>query len=201
MSRSRRVILVAMFAAFFVASYVFVITNIFAMYGASIVIGVLTIPVTAILYRKEVASDFSASLIYFIVLVASLVAMIFLVSIIDPNWGRFIPGMFITPVLIEEFNFRYLLQRFFLNRLSPYSAVFIQAIIYSVYYSRYLVSGPGFPFPYNIMLITSMLGMGLLYGLLSKISKNFFLPATIHIALLSLLPWLPPAIASSILPA
>jgi membrane protease YdiL (CAAX protease family) len=200
MHRSGQIILVAMFFAFFAMSYAFVVTNILLLYWISVAVGILTIPVTAALSWQDVSHDFSSSLIYFIMLIASLLVIFFFVSIIDFNWAKFIPGMFVTPVLIEEFNFRYLFQRILLKKISPYIAVFVQSVLYSGYYSRFVISGPGFPFPYNFILISSMLGMGLVYGLLSKLSKNFFLPATLHIALLSILPWLPAAVASTVLP-
>jgi len=203
MSRARQVILATMFSLFFATSYVFVLANNSLFYGMSIAIGILTIPVTVLLYRSEVTRDFSSSLIFFIILVTSLLVLVFFVSIIDYRWGSTIPAIFITPVLIEEFNFRYLLQRILLRKYSPYAVVLFQAILYSVYYSKYAVAGggSGYPFPYNLILVSSMFGMGLMYGLLAKISRNFFLPATIHLLIWSVFPWLPPAIASTILPA
>lgn len=203
MSRSGLAALIVTFAAFFALSYAFSLTDSSLFYWLSIAFGILTIPIAAVFNGKEMMNDFSLSIFYFILLVMVLVALTFFISIIDFRWGSTIPLIFITPVLVEEFNFRYLFQRIFLRKFSPYMAVFLQAILYSLYYAKYAIAAGGvaYPLPYNIILVTSMFGMGLLYGILAKLSKNFFLPSTIHLILWSLFPWLPAAIASTILPA
>ena len=196
-------VLSSMFAIFFALSYAFTMTGMDAFYWASVAVGLLTIPVTVALNRRDFIRDSSASVVFFIILVATAVVLATLISLVDYRWGSTIPMILVTPVIVEEFNFRYLIQRVLLGRFSPYAAVFLQAVLYSLYYARYAIANGGiaYPFPYNIILVSSMFGMGLFYGVLSKLSKNFFLPATIHLALWSLFPWIPAAIASTILPA
>ncbi len=203
MSRLGLTVLSMMFVIFFALSYTFSLTGNNSFYWASVLFGILTIPAAAALNGKEMMQDFSVSVLYFITLISVLVALTFFISIVDYRWGTTIPLIFITPVIVEEFNFRYLLQRVFLKKFSPYIALSLQAVLYSLYYARYAIAAGGvaYPFPYNIVLVTSMFGMGLVYGILAKLSKNFFLPATVHLILWSLFPWLPAAIASTILPA
>ena len=203
MSRLGLTVLSMMFVIFFALSYTFSLTGNNSFYWASVLFGILTIPAAAALNGKEMMQDFSVSVLYFITLISVLVALTFFISIVDYRWGTTIPLIFITPVIVEEFNFRYLLRRVFLKKFSPYIALSLQAVLYSLYYARYAIAAGGvaYPFPYNIVLVTSMFGMGLVYGILAKLSKNFFLPATVHLILWSLFPWLPAAIASTILPA
>lgn len=203
MSRLGLAVLSMIFVIFFALSYSFSLTGNSLFYWMSVSFGILTIPLAAIFSGKEMMHDFSVSVFYFILLITVLVALTFFISIIDYRWGSTIPLIFVTPVIVEEFNFRYLLQRIFLKRFSPYIAIFLQAILYSLYYAKYAIAAGGvaYPLPYNIILVTSMFGMGLLYGILAKFSKNFFLPSTVHLILWSLFPWLPAAIASTILPA
>lgn len=203
MFQTRPAILSSMFGLFFVTSYLFILTNLYLFYALSTAIGILTIPVTAVFYRDEVMKDFNSSVFFFIILLTTFMVLFFFISIIYYRWGSTIPAILVTPVLVEEFNFRYLLQRILLRKYSPYIVVFFQAVLYSLYYSKYVVAGggAGFPFPYNLIMVTSMFGMGLMYGLLAKVSKNFFLPATLHLTIWSIVPWLPAAIASTIVPA
>ena len=108
------------------------------------------------------------------------------------------------PVTIEEFNFRYLIQRLLFRNMSPYAALFLQALIYMAYYSKYAIAdhGAAYPFPFNLLLLTSVLGMGMVYGVITKFSKNFLPAATLHFVIWALFPLLAhyPGIATTLLP-
>jgi membrane protease YdiL (CAAX protease family) len=200
----RKWIIGAIFAAFFVSGYLFILLNSLALYYLSIAAGLLSIPSALILYRGEIVDDFRSSVMQLSILISSFIILLFFFLITDPRWGVLIPSIFIAPVLIEEFNFRYLLQRIIFRGASPYAAVILQSLFYVLYYSKYVVAGGGigYPFPYNLLMMTSILGMGLLYGLLSKVTRNFLLPTTLHLVIWSLFPILAlyPWIASTLFP-
>jgi membrane protease YdiL (CAAX protease family) len=204
-NRGKYAISIAVFISFFIVSYVFILSNIDSLNYAAIGLGLISIPVSLLLFRKYVIIDFRSSVLQLAVLASAFLLLIFFFSITDLSWARVIPYILISPVLIEEFNFRYLLQHILMRKQKWYSSVIIQALVYSVFYSKYVVAnhGAGFPFPYNILMLTSVFGMGVVYGLLSKVSRNFILPTTVHLVIWSLFPVIAiyaPGIASTLIP-
>ena len=204
MALKREWIICATFATFFITGYLFILLNSLPLYYLSIAAGLASIPSALLLYRGEIAVDFRSSVLQLSILISSFIILLFFFLLTDARWGILIPIIFIAPVLIEEFNFRYLVQRIIFRGASPYVAVFLQSLLYVLYYSKYVVAGGGigYPFPYNLLMMTSILGMGLIYGLLSKVTKNFIIPTTLHLVIWSLFPLfaLYPWIASTLFP-
>ncbi len=204
MGWAKKTLLAVDFLVFFAAGFYFIIFNDGMANLVSIAAGLLTIPITAFFFRDELVQDFRSVAIPLSLLASSLLILVFLFAVIDQGWLRFLPYILVSPVIIEEFNFRYVLQRILLRGLQEYVSVLAQAVVYVLYYSKYVVAdhGAGFPFPYNVLMLTSVLGMGLIYGMVTKLSKNFILSATIHFTLWGLFPILAhfPGIASTLLP-
>ncbi|MCL4447156.1 MAG: CPBP family intramembrane metalloprotease [Thermoplasmatales archaeon] len=200
----KKSLLVADFLIFFVASFLFIILNNEDSYFLSQFTGLLSIPLVLLFFKGELVQDFRSPIIPLAILMSSFIVLVFYFSITDPSWVSVLPTILIAPVLIEEFNFRYVLQRIFLRKMSPYSAVFVQGIFYVGFYSKYVIAdhGLGFPFPYNLLMLSSVLGMGLVYGLLAKFTKNFLLSTSLHFILWGLFPVIAhyPGIASTLLP-
>lgn len=193
------------FLSFSITAYFFILFNMVILNFASIAIGLISIPVSLYLFKDNLHIDFASSIPQIIILSLTFIGLIIVWEFIDPSWAVVIPYIFIVPVLIEEFNFRYLLQRLLLRKINPYSAVLMQALVYVVYYSKYVVAdnGAGFPFPYNLSMILSVFGMGIAYGILSKLTKNFLLPTSVHLLVWALFPvmaQLSPGVASSLVP-
>lgn len=193
------------FLSFSITAYFFILFNMVILNFASIAIGLISIPVSLYLFKDNLHIDFASSIPQIIILSLTFIGLIIVWEFIDPSWAVVIPYIFIVPVLIEEFNFRYLLQRLLLRKINPYSAVLMQALVYVVYYSKYVVAdnGAGFPFPYNLSMILSVFGMGIAYGILSKLTKNFLLPTSVHLLVWVLFPvmaQLSPGVASSLVP-
>ncbi len=201
----RKSVLVAVFLIFFISGFLFILLNSGILYLLSTGAGLLSIPLSIMFYRTDLARDLKSWVLPFSVLFSSFIILLFYFYVTDPSWARVIPILLVVPALLEEFNFRYVVQRLILRGLTPYGAVIAQSLIYVLYYSRYIFEdrGVGFPFPYNLLFLTSVFGMGVVYGMLSKLSKNFLLPTTVHFVLWSLFPILAhfPGIASTLVPS
>ena len=204
MGRIKKALLSADFLIFFIAGFLFILFNSELANYISIVAGLFSIPLSLLFFRSEMHQDFKASIVPFSILASVFALLTFYYYITDPSWAKFLPIIFLTPVIIEEFNFRYLIQRLLFRNMSPYVALFFQALFYMVYYSKYAIAdhGAAYPFPFNLLLLTSVLGMGMVYGLLTKFSKNFLPAATLHFVIWALFPLLThyPGIATTLLP-
>ncbi|MCW6158973.1 MAG: CPBP family intramembrane metalloprotease [Thermoplasmatales archaeon] len=200
----KRSLIGADFLLFFIAGFLFILFNSeFANY-ISIAAGIFSIPLSMVFFRNEVHQDFKTSMVQFSIFVSAFLLLIIFYYITDPSWAKFLPIILLTPVIIEEFNFRYLIQRLLFRNMSPYAALFLQALIYMAYYSKYAIAdhGAAYPFPFNLLLLTSVLGMGMVYGVITKFSKNFLPAATLHFVIWALFPLLAhyPGIATTLLP-
>ena len=201
---NKKYFLVAIFLIFIATSFLFILMNSRIFFFLNIVTGIITIPLSVYLFRTEISLDFKSSIVPFSMLLLSFVITVFYFSITDPSWALVLPSILIAPILIEEFNFRYLLQRLFLRSISPYLSLIVQALVYVLYYSKYVIAdnGAGYPYPYNLLMLSSVFGMGIFYGLLAKFTKNCLLSSTVHFIIWSLFPILVhyPGLASTLIP-
>lgn len=99
------------------------------------------------------------------------------------------------PVLIEELNFRFIITNY-LTEIMPLSkAVVIQAFLYALFYSGYLVMEPGsYPGLYLPLFLIDMIAVGLIYGGIYFFRKNVYIDMSIHASL-----WLMAAVVPSLL--
>lgn len=205
MEWARKSILAAVFLVFSISGFLFILLNNSTLYLASTVAGLVSIPLATLLYRTELSRDLKNWVFPFSVLFSSFIVLLFYFYVTDPSWAGAIPVLLVVPALLEEFNFRYVVQRLILRRVAPYGAVILQSLVFTLYYSRYTLvdHGAGFPFPYNLLFLSSVFGMGLVYGMLSKVTKNFILPTAVHFALWTLFPILAhfPGLASTLVPS
>lgn len=88
------------------------------------------------------------------------------------------------PVFLEEFNFRFILIMLLKRRFNPGQAIVIQALLYALFYSSFLVFYPsGFPGIFTELFILDNFSMAILYGFIYYFRKNFYIPLTIHMSL------------------
>lgn len=96
------------------------------------------------------------------------------------------------PVLIEEFNFRFILIVLLRRRFAPGQAVVVQALLYALFYGSFLVFYPsGFPGVFMELFIFDNFAMAILYGFIYYFRKNFYIPASIHMSLYLITVFLP----------
>ncbi|MEM0141568.1 MAG: CPBP family intramembrane glutamic endopeptidase [Thermoplasmatales archaeon] len=200
----KQVSLITSFSAFFISEYLFITLNLSALYYVGVTAGLLSVPVAAIFMKKEMKEDSKLFIPTFAILLVVLFSLTVFFYISDRSWAVTLPELLITPVFLEEFNFRYVIQRLLLRRLKMHSSLLIQAVIYVTYYSRYVTAdhGAGFPFPYNMLMLTSVFGMALVYGLIAMKTRCFLASTILHFIIWGLFPILAlfPALASSLVP-
>lgn len=96
------------------------------------------------------------------------------------------------PVLIEEINFRFILLVLLRKKFPAGQSIVIQAALYALFYSSFLVFYPsGFPGIFLELFLFDNFSMAVLYGVIAYYRKNFYIPATIHLALYLLTVFLP----------
>lgn len=96
------------------------------------------------------------------------------------------------PVFIEEFNFRFILIVLLRRKFAPGQAVIIQALLYAIFYSSFLVFYPsGFPGVFLELFLFDNFSMAILYGFIYYFRKNFYIPASIHMSLYLISVFLP----------
>lgn len=98
-----------------------------------------------------------------------------------------LPYIFSTlyfPVLVEEVNFRFIITNYLTEVTNLSRAVVIQAILYTILYSSYLVVLPGsYPGLYAPMFVVDMLSVGLIYGGVYYFRKNLYIDISFHLSL------------------
>ena len=98
-----------------------------------------------------------------------------------------IPYIFSTlyfPVLIEELNFRFVVTNYLAEVMSLPRAVVVQAFLYTILYSSYIVVLPGsYPGPYAPLFVIDMLSVGLIYGAVYYFRKNLYIDISFHLSL------------------
>lgn len=96
------------------------------------------------------------------------------------------------PVFLEEFNFRFILMVLLRRRFAAGQAVVLQAFLYAIFYSSFLLFYPsGFPGVFAELFFFDNFAMAIMYGLIYYFRKNFYLPATIHMSLYLVTVFLP----------
>lgn len=96
------------------------------------------------------------------------------------------------PVFLEEFNFRFILMVLLKRRFAAGQAVAVQALLYAVFYSSFLLFYPsGFPGVFAELFFFDNFVMAVMYGLIYYFRKNFYLSATVHLALYLMTVFLP----------
>ncbi len=98
-----------------------------------------------------------------------------------------IPYIFSTlyfPVLIEELNFRFVITNYLTEVMSLPRAVVVQAFLYTLLYSSYIIVLPGsYPGPYAPLFVIDMLSVGLIYGAVYYFRKNLYIDISFHLSL------------------
>lgn len=88
------------------------------------------------------------------------------------------------PVLIEEINFRFILLVLLRRKFAAGQSVIIQAVLYTIFYSSFLLFYPsGFPGVFMELFLFDNFSMAIIYGFISHYRKNFYISSTIHMAL------------------
>lgn len=96
------------------------------------------------------------------------------------------------PVLIEEFNFRFIILVLLRRKFEMGQAVVVQALLYSLFYGSFLLFYPsGFPGIFMELFIFDNFAMAILYGFTYYFRKNFYIAATIHMSLYLITVFLP----------
>lgn len=98
-----------------------------------------------------------------------------------------LPYIFSTlyfPVLVEEVNFRFIITNYLTEVTNLSRAVVIQAFLYTILYSSYLIVLPGsYPGLYAPMFVVDMLSVGLIYGGVYYFRKNLYIDFSVHLSL------------------
>ncbi len=192
--------------SYIIFGYVFTLTSNGYFFWLSLLMGLSLIYIAFVFSKADTVRDFSAHIPLLILLLVLLPLFVILFYVFGEDlWANSLLLVILYPVLTEEFAFRYVLQKKLLKNVFWLNAIIIQGIVYAIYYSRLLVvgGGVGFPFPYNFLMIISVLSMGLLYGFLTHATRNIYLSATIHFSIWALFPIMvviSPAAASILVP-
>ncbi|MEM0138780.1 MAG: CPBP family intramembrane glutamic endopeptidase [Thermoplasmatales archaeon] len=200
----KRYSLLIPFSVFFAMEYLFIFLNITFLYYIGVIAGLLSIPASFFSSRDEMREDMRSSVPAIAVLITAFSLVVLFFSVFDRGWAVTLPELLVTPVLLEEFNFRYVLQRILLRGIRRYYALILQAVAYIAYYSRYVTAdhGAGFPFPYNLLMLSSVFSMGIVYGLLAMRTRSFLASTSLHFLIWAMFPLLAhyPALASVLVP-
>ncbi len=96
------------------------------------------------------------------------------------------------PVLLEELNFRFIVIEFLSSYVSEGKAVVIQALMYAIFYSSFVIFYPGgYPGFYTPIFVLDNFAMAVIYGAIYYVRKNIYIPLTIHLSFYLLLVFLP----------
>lgn len=107
-------------------------------------------------------------------------------------------GIFWEQAFTDEVNFRLFLIPYLSRITTSGRAVIVQALLFTVYYSNYLVFMPGgFPGIYFYLFIFDIFSMGIIYGVIYLIRKSIYIDLSIHLSLYAMafivvsLGWIP----------
>jgi len=96
------------------------------------------------------------------------------------------------PVLLEELNFRFVVIEFLKHYTSEGKAVVIQAIMYMIFYSSFVIFyHAGYPGLYAPIFVLDNFAMAMIYGAIYYLRKNLYIPLSIHLSFYLLLVFLP----------
>lgn len=151
--------------------------------------------------------DLFARGLLFVPIVIILVSIFSLYYYFTGNMIWVLPSIEILafPVLFEELLFR----GFFLNfnsKRNPVLLMILQSFYYTLYYSRliFLNDFKAFPFPYSIILLSSMFGMAVIYYIIDYEMKSIYPSVILHYIIWASFPILAiisPPLSSIITPA
>ncbi|MCL4314649.1 MAG: hypothetical protein M1454_02850 [Candidatus Thermoplasmatota archaeon] len=107
-------------------------------------------------------------------------------------------GIFWEQGFTDEINFRLFMIPYMSRFITRGRAVILQAVLFTVYYSNYLVFAPGgFPGIYFYFFIFDIFSMGIIYGVIYLIRKSIYIDLSIHLSLYAMafivvsLGWIP----------
>lgn len=112
--------------------------------------------------------------------------------------------MFYELAFIDEFNFRFLVPTVLSHYISREMSVLVQALLFTALYANYIVFEPAaYPGLYAPLYLISIFAMGIIYGTVAYLRRNFYLDLVIHQSLYDIIYFSPPIpgwIAYSFLP-
>jgi len=125
------------FAILVLFMYLFTLSNLLLFYYSAVFFGLSSIPLTYFFYRREIAEDMKYAMVQVALLFIAFFSIFSFFLVVDRNWAINLPVLFFVPVLVEEFNFRYVLQRILLRsinriRRTSHSSCFIRAVLLKV---------------------------------------------------------------------
>ncbi len=107
-------------------------------------------------------------------------------------------SVFWEPEFVDEINFRLFLIPFLAIFIGTKKAVFVQSVLFALYYFSFLVFFPqAYPGIYYTLFIVDMFSMGILYGVIYMIRKSIYIDMSIHLSLYAMsfvvvsLGWIP----------
>ncbi|MCL4335122.1 MAG: CPBP family intramembrane metalloprotease [Candidatus Thermoplasmatota archaeon] len=107
-------------------------------------------------------------------------------------YGENAIGMFYLPAIAQEINFRLVIFNFLRKYMSDFPAVILQALLFMVFYSNYVIFEPeGWPGIQLPIYLIDMLIMGIIYGALYYIRKSIYIDIILHNSLFDLILVLP----------
>lgn len=88
------------------------------------------------------------------------------------------------PVLIDEINFRFIVTSYVSEKIGMGKAVVVQALLFTLLYSGYLIILPGsYPGPYAPLFVIDMVAVGLIYGAVYYLRRNLYIDISTHLSL------------------
>ncbi len=202
-----KLIMTILFILFFIAGYLFTLTDLYSFYLIILLIvsiSLIIVIIHAVNYKDARFYENEWILFLFILAVILMPVLFYIVG--EDNWSKSLFIIAFYPVVSEELFFRYYLQQVVLGKANFLSSLTFQSFFYTLYYVRFVVAdgGRAFPFPYNFLMMVSIFTMGSLYGILTHYSKNIYASLFLHYIIWSLFPFISvisPVIASSIVPS
>lgn len=95
--------------------------------------------------------------------------------------GYNISALIYPPAIIEEINFRLVVNNFFAKFTNRGQATVIQALLFMVFYFNYLIFEPhGWQGIFAPLFAIDMFMMGILYGAIYYLRKNIYLDLAVH---------------------
>ncbi len=190
-----------------ISGYLFIIFNLILLFMISLLSGAFSVIflVVHVMSTRDKLFMMHWQLVMFLLLIMVGSALIYY-ALGYIVWAESLLLVILYPVATEEIFFRYYIQQILLKEINPVSAIIIQSSCYSMYYTRFLIidNGRAFPFPYNIIMLISIFGMGTFYGVLTYLFKNIYVSSIVHFTIWTLFPLISiisPGIASSIIPS
>lgn len=163
----------------------------FYLFQVSVIFYYLYLAVTPVLfflasyYSEDIRSNLFHALLHkdSIVFFSALIVWLFLYAA-SHNGPLYVFETAYYPVFLEEYNFRFVLIFLLRRRYTFGQAIVVQALLYALFYSSFLVFYPsGFPGVFSELFFIDNFSMAILYGFIFYIRKNFYIPATIHLSL------------------